>query len=210
MDYFFRPLFNQDGEKIYNLNKAFQYQKMTQRKQEEDETEELDFDDETWQREQEERKREKLKKYEGSLDCILKWAGEKGEVSLGEMKEIFDAGIEEEKQRFIPTVEIFKEIMVELLKNRRIDLPALREERKQFIQEETLEFRLGDMVLKLTDEIPENFGIEQIEIYRLEREEPVVFEHIFSEDGTVKSIRCSDVLIRVRKKDRSEEQKNGI
>ena len=200
MDYFFRPLFNQDGEKIYNLNKAFQYQKMAQRKQEEDETEELDFDEETWQREQEERKREKLKKYEGSLSCILKWAGEKGEVSLGEMKEIFDAGEEEEKLKFIPTVEIFKEIMVELMKTRRIDLPALREERKQFIQEESQEFRLGDMVLKLADEIPENFGIEHIETYRLEREEPVVFEGVFSEDGSVKSIRCSDVLIRVRKK----------
>lgn len=200
MDYFFRPLFNQDGEKIYNLNKAFQYQKMAQRKQEEDETEELDFDEETWQREQEERKREKLKKYEGSLSCILKWAGEKGEVSLGEMKEIFDAGEEEEKLKFIPTVEIFKEIMVELMKTRRIDLPALREEQKQFIQEESLEFRLGDMVLKLADEIPENFGIEHIETYRLEREEPVVFEGVFSEDGSVKSIRCSDVLIRVRKK----------
>ena len=111
-----------------------------------------------------------------------------------------DAGEEEEKLKFIPTVEIFKEIMVELMKTRRIDLPALREERKQFIQEESQEFRLGDMVLKLADEIPENFGIEHIETYRLEREEPVVFEGVFSEDGSVKSIRCSDVLIRVRKK----------
>ena len=54
--------------------------------------------------------------------------------------------------------------------------------------------------MKLADEIPENFGIEHIETYRLEREEPVVFEGVFSEDGSVKSIRCSDVLIRVRKK----------
>ena len=69
LDYFLRPLFNQEPDKVYNLNKAFQLQRPVRRRMEEDIAEELDFDEEAWMREQERLRKEKLKRYEV---CLLK------------------------------------------------------------------------------------------------------------------------------------------
>ena len=65
LDYFLRPLFNQEIEKVYNLNKAFQLQRPVRRREEEDAAEELDFDEEEWIREQERLRKEKLGAYAG-------------------------------------------------------------------------------------------------------------------------------------------------
>ena len=53
MDIFFRPLFVQGPDQIYNLNKALEPQRMIRKKAEEDSEEQIDFDEEQWQREQE-------------------------------------------------------------------------------------------------------------------------------------------------------------
>ncbi len=78
---------------------------------------------------EEKRQREKLLKYEISLKFLLQEAmtAEKGEVSLAQIK----AGMEERNvdvSTLIPNVQIFKEIMVELLKSREIDIGRLKEE----------------------------------------------------------------------------------
>lgn len=49
MDLFLRPLFGQDPDKIYNLNKALEIQKPIRRRREEEETELLDLDEDAWQ-----------------------------------------------------------------------------------------------------------------------------------------------------------------
>ncbi len=85
LDYFLRPLFNQEIEKVYNLNKAFQLQRPVRRREEEDAAEELDFDEEEWIREQERLRKEKLKRYEVSLGRILGYAARTGEISLMEI-----------------------------------------------------------------------------------------------------------------------------
>lgn len=77
MDLFLRPLFGQDPDKIYNLNKALEIQKPIRRRREEEETELLDLDEDAWQEEQERRLREKLKRYEGSLSFLLELASER-------------------------------------------------------------------------------------------------------------------------------------
>ena len=199
LDYFFRPLFNQDGEKSYNLNKAFQLQRPNRKRQEADSGETLDFNEELWQQEKEQRRREKLKRYEGSLRCLLSYVMEKGEVTLKEIGERLAAEGEEGGEKInclIPNVEVFKEIMVELIKNREIDLDALQKERSQFIQDKPEEFQLNDMLLTLAEGDGFLGGIRKLEVYRTGSGEAVVFAGVRAEDGTKKQIRCSDVLLR--------------
>ena len=199
LDYFFRPLFNQDGEKSYNLSKAFQLQRPNRKRQEADSGETLDFNEELWQQEKEQRRREKLKRYEGSLRCLLSYVMEKGEVTLKEIGERLAAEGEEGGEKInclIPNVEVFKEIMVELIKNREIDLDALQKERSQFIQDKPEEFQLNDMLLTLAEGDGSLGGIRKLEVYRTGSGEAVVFAGVRAEDGTKKQIRCSDVLLR--------------
>lgn len=200
VEYFLRPLFNRDGEKIYNLNKAFQYQRLSKKNEEADTEEALDFDEEAWQAERERIQREKIKRYRKSLSCLIEKASEKGEISLQELGGSLTL---EEKEKLIPNVEIFKEIMVELIRNREIDIRELRKERSQFIQDSPGEFQINDMLLQLADEEQEELRekdrqpILKIETYRIDDGSTVVFHSVENERGEQKDIRCSNVLIRV-------------
>ncbi|MGN0511341.1 MAG: hypothetical protein ACI4GE_07395 [Lachnospiraceae bacterium] len=199
MDYFLRPLFCQDIDKIYNLNKAFQLQKPVRKREEQDSEEVLDFDEDAWQKEQEELRKIKMKKYEDSLDCIFRYASENGEISLKQLQE--KTKDHEDRDRLIPCVEIFKEIMVELIRNREIDIEVLQKERSAFIQEKSGEFQLNDMVLQLVDEHKEYADIARIEAYRIPGDGAVVFEQVSDEEGRTKSIRCSNVLVRILRRE---------
>ena len=199
LDYFLRPLFCQDIDKIYNLNKAFQLQKPVRKREEQDSQEVLDFDEDAWQKEQEELRKIKMKKYEDSLDCIFRYASENGEISLKQLQD--KTKDHEDRDRLIPCVEIFKEIMVELIRNREIDIEALQKERSAFIQEKSGEFQLNDMVLQLVDEHKEYADIARIEAYRIPGDGAVVFEQVSDEEGRTKSIRCSNVLVRILRRE---------
>ena len=181
---------------MYNLNKAFQFQRPVRKKEEEDSAEIMDFDEETWQAEQENLRREKLKKYEESLETLLHFASEKGEINLLEIENKLGENTET-KERLIPNVEIFKEIMVEMIKNRDIDITALRKERSEYIQDSQGEFQLNDMLLRLTEEKEENRNIRKIQTCRITDGGTVVFQDVSDENGKRKSIRCSNVYIRV-------------
>lgn len=196
LEYFLRPLFNRDVEKAYNLNKAFQLQRPVQRRTEADTTETLDFNEEEWQREQERLRREKLRRYERSLTYLLGRAVQTGEVELKEIGVLMqeDPG---GKERLLPNVEIFKEIMVELIKNKEIDVTALKRERSDYIQDRPGEFQLNEMLLQLVEENPVFAQIQKIETYRLEDGGTVTFEGIKNEDGERRTIRCSNVRIRI-------------
>ncbi|MDD7219552.1 MAG: hypothetical protein PUI16_06155 [Clostridia bacterium] len=198
LDVFLRPLFNRDPEKIYNLNKAFMYQKPAGKNEESDTEEELDFDEEAFRKEQEKRLQEKLKKYENSLGFILEQAAEKGEISLYDISENIQ-NEPENRQKLLPDVEIFKEIMVELIRNKEIDIDALKKEKSEYIQDAPGDFQLNEMILKIVEENPETQDIRKVEIYRIEDGNTVVFDHVINEKGEEKSIRCSNVLIRIVK-----------
>lgn len=200
LDYFLRPLFNRDAEKGYNLNKAFQLQRPVRKNEEQDSEEALDFDEEAWQAEQEELRCKKLKRYEKSLHYLLQQAARKGEVTLLELSGQ-TAENAEEREQLIPNVEIFKEIMVELIKNREIEIPALRKERSEYIQDRPGDFQLNEMLLDLIDGEADYENISKIETYRLEDGNIIEFDHIINEDGDRKKIRCSNVLIRVMRKE---------
>lgn len=200
LDYFLRPLFGREVDKTYNLNKAFQLQRPVKKKREEDTQEALDFDEEEWQLDQEKRRRKKLKRYEKSLGFLLRETKGRGELTLKELSTRLErAG--EDKEQLIPTVEIFKEIMVELIKNREIDIEALKRERSEYIQDRPGEFQLNEMLLYLVEEYPENSDIKRIEVNRIEDGSTVSFDGILNEDGIRKSIRCSNVSVRVKRKE---------
>ena len=199
MDMFLRPLFNRNPEKIYNLNKAFSYEKSVNAGMEKDTEEEVDFDEEAFRREKEEKLQKKLLVYEKSLQYLLEKASVTGEVSLGQLKDRLDI-YPEEKEIFIPNVDVFKEIMVELIRNRTIDIATLKKERREYIQEQPDGFQLNEMILKLVEEQPENNEITSIVVERLENEEAYTFSEIKDEENRRKTIRCSNVLIRIFRK----------
>ena len=198
LDYFLRPLFNQEPDKVYNLNQAFQLQRPVRKRMEEDAAEELDFDEEAWLKEQERIRKEKLKKYEVSLRRLLRYALKEGEVSLREIGTHVNER-EKEREELIPNVEIFKEIMVELIKNQEIDNRVLLKERREFIQDGPGEFQLNEMLIYLAEEYPEFRDVKKVATYRIEDGTAVTFEGILNEDKARKTIRCSNVLIRVER-----------
>ena len=159
----------------------------------------MDFDAEGWEQEQERLRREKLKKYENSLVCLLKQVVQQGQLSLKELSEqITDESMLLE---LIPDVEIFKEIMVELIRNREINIQALKKEQREYIQEQSQEFQLNVMLLNLVEEYPQFHDVAVIRTYRVEDGEVVTFPEVLDERGNRKTIRCSNVQIQVRKEE---------
>lgn len=194
LDTFFHPLFNRDPERIFNLNKILEAQHAMTIQDEEDSSEDVDFDEEAWRKEQDKRRAEKLQKYEQSMTSIVSEAIARQDVRLSEIcTALSEAGRIHE---LIPDINIFKEIMVELLRNNTIDIDALRRERKEFLQEESGEFRLNEMLLKIVDTRPEWKKTTRFQIEKIPGASPVIFENIQDEYGNRKRIRCSDVVFR--------------
>ena len=200
LDYFLRPLFNQEPEKVYNLNKALLYQKPSVRNEEEDIEEILDFDEEAYRKEQEQKHKEKMKQYEKSLGILLEQAVSEGEISLLNLQNKIhkdEITSKEIQKQLIPSVEIFKEIMVELIRNKEIDIEKIKRERSEFIQEQTEDFQLSEMLLQLSESRFADQKIRKIEVYRIEDGNTVTFDNVQTEVGETKSIRCSNILIRI-------------
>lgn len=194
LDIFLRPLFHQEIPKIYNLNKSMELQRPIRKKVEEDTDELLDFDEEQWQEELERKKKEKLKRYEDSLAFIIDAALKKGSLTLAELKEILQQD-EQSQKVCIPTIDVFKEIMVELIRNREISIETLRKEKSEYITEQANDFQLNDMLLGLTEDSASRRKIKRIFVERLGDGTVVEFEHVRDELGNEKTIRCTNVMI---------------
>lgn len=194
LDYFLRPLLSRDMDKIYNLNKVLQYQKLSKRKEEEVSEETIDFDEEEWEFEQEQLRMQKKVRYEKSLGYLLSQFVKHGAISLGEIQKNLS---EEEKEELIPNVEIFREIMIELIRNREIDIAKLKEEKSEYIIERQGEFQLNEMILDLIEKNEELREIKRIYTYRLTDGDIVDFQDVLTENGVRKTIHCSNVMFRV-------------
>lgn len=194
LDYFLRPLFNNEIDKVYNMNKAFEIQKPINKKQELDVDELFEVDDDTWQEEQRKIYEEKIKKYANCLDVILINTHRRGSISLAELKNI----VADEINHLIPTVEIFREVVVELLKSKTINIDELRKERSEYMTQTGLDFQINEVILNLIDESRDYGDTTQIETIRIENNQVVVFENVDSDTGKVRRIRCSDILFVVK------------
>ena len=155
----------------------------------------IEFDAKDWEQERIKKQKEKLKKYEKSLALLLDMALEKGKITLKQIKEQLE---QEEKKLaiLIPTIDIFKEIMVELIKSREINVPVLRKEKREYIMEDSFDFQLHEMVLHLTEE-KKRKQISKIYVTRLPEEQVVEFSGLMNENGEEKKIRCSNVEIKL-------------
>lgn len=196
MEIFLRPLFCNTLDKIYNLNKATELQRPVRKKRAEESEDVLEFGDEDWMKAEEQRQQEKLAKYEKSLKVLLEKAinSKTGEITLEQLKEELVAK-QEGFTELIPNVQIFKEIMVELLRGREMDIAQLREERRNYISEFSGGFQLNEMLLNLT----ETFAtpIQKLSVYRIDDGKVISFEEVPDETGKVRTICCSNVLIRL-------------
>ena len=90
---------------------------------------------------------------------------------------------------------------MELIRNKEIDIPALRKEQSEYIQEQSGEFQLNLVLLHLTGNCREFLNITQIRTYRLEDGKVVIFQDVPDETGTDKTIRCSNVLFQIVKEE---------
>ena len=85
--------------------------------------------------------------------------------------------------------------MVELLKEREIDIGRLQEERRAYIGESGGGFQLNEMLLSLTEKNARFEPLKGLVVYRMEDEECAVFDGAQDEAGERKRIRCSNVWI---------------
>lgn len=194
IEYFIRPLLNCEVDKTYNINKSIEIQKPIRAKIINDEEEIFYFDELEWQEERIEKQKAKLLLYNNSLHTILTLAIENKGISLEEIKERLD----EDFTILIPTVEIFKEIIVELLKNMIIDIGGLKKERSEhLLDSSSLEFQLNESILDLIDSDSSLRHIKKLSVYRAQHKEPVIFENIPSEDGKIRKIYCSNVFFEI-------------
>ena len=198
MEVFLRPLFYQTPDKIYNPNKALELQRPVRKRVVEEEVEIFDFDEEEWQEELIRKQKEKLGKYRKSVSLIVDILYEKEKVTLEEIKQIVKEK-EDGMAQLIPDVNIFKEIMVEFIKSKEIDLRVLKKERSEYVVEQTLDFQLHEMLLNLTEEEREKKNITKIFIAKQIDKPPVVFENILDESGNYKTIRCSNIQFEIEK-----------
>ena len=209
MSYLISPLLNNDVFSVYDPKSAASFQRTIRKKNEENSTEDIEFDEELWKKEKEARIREIRKKYETCLTYILSRAVENGAVTLKDLAdEIYSSETEEEIDSkissLIPTIDVFKEVMVELIKVRVLNIEAFKKERRESFDDETEVLEVNGMVLDILDDIDRDEKIRSITISK-DGESKVVFSNICDAQGIPKEIRCSNVIIEIGK-----EQVNDI
>jgi hypothetical protein len=186
IELFLNPLFSGHPDKIYNINKSLELQKPIRKKAKEETAEVISFDEEEWEEEKKRKIAVKKERYEKSLSVLIDYCMQNnGEVSL---EKIAHSITDEEKKKLIPDTGTFKEIIVELLKEREINLDKIREEQKNYIVEESEEFRLGDTLFHLLGDT----GVRLVEAERIEDGSEISFVH------EEKRIVCSNIRISMQ------------
>ncbi|WP_054743281.1 hypothetical protein [Cellulosilyticum ruminicola] len=195
---FLRPLFNQEVEKTYNLNLAFLEQKPIRKKKVEEEETLISFEADLYEAEKIRQKRERLKKYKSCLGTLLRLVSEQGKITLGEL-EIALREREDDLKLLIPTVEIFREVMIELIKNRKLVIADLVAEKEMTIEDESLEFHLTTMLLQIIEEESFLRDIKTIKVYKVTDGKMISFKGLPSEKGTVNIVKCTDVMMEIER-----------
>ena len=128
VDTFLHPLFSKDPDKIFNLNKVLIPQHSRKAPKAKPYVTQIDFDEDKWLEEQKKNQEIKNNLYTNSLLVILESAREKNTTTLSELAEIVSSD-QEKFIRLIPSVSIFKDLMIELIRRQTFDIEALKIER---------------------------------------------------------------------------------
>lgn len=196
LDVLLGALYRTDVERIYNPGKALLPHKTVRRKKEADVTEEIGFDEEEWEKEQERLRKERRKVYEVCLGFLLDEMLAKESVSLREIREKI-AKDPELIRKLIPEIAVFKEVMVELIRNAYVEIDELKNERKNALSGGVEIFELNRMLLDLLEQRPQSERVRAIRVEKDSSGEQVLFENMEDADGAVRNIRCSDVRFTV-------------
>ncbi|MGL5550656.1 MAG: hypothetical protein ACRDD4_13230 [Culicoidibacterales bacterium] len=192
---FLRPLFSAPLDKTYNLAKSAEYQRYIGKQQQEEAffaTVEETFDESLFLQQQQ----AYLAKYAGCLRVFLKYVLTQKTITLQEIKTRLQ---DDEYALLLPNAEIFKEVMVELLQAKSLDIQALQQDRAQHLSEVSGQFQLTTVVLDvLANEFPQA-KLEKIHVYRQTSSEIVRFEGVQADNGILKTIECSNIVIEVEK-----------
>lgn len=197
IDIFMRPLFKMPPKKFYNINKALEYQKVI-RRNEIEEQEEIAFDENELIEAENKKRLERLEKYKGVIEVLLELAAERDKISLCEINSLIKES-DILMKTLIPTVEIFREVIIEMLKNRIIDIAEIREERKNSVESGEIEFQLNKSILEIIDGNKSFKKISKIKVEKILNSEDVKLEGLLNENGDVKNFICSDISIEIIK-----------
>ena len=169
-----------------------EYQKKLKKSGTEDEDLELDFDEEAYSREKEQRRLERMKKYEGCVSTILEQLLKHRELTL----ETLNIGCDEETwNRLLPTAEIFREVMIEFLTAGTIDIQALQREQTDYLMDASDGFVLNETLLSLMED--RKFRkIGKILIFPIEDGGHVHFKNVMDEFGNRRNFKCSNIGFR--------------
>lgn len=196
IELFFRPLFKNDIPKIYNINKAFQYQNPIRKNKEENNLEILEFSEEYIEKERQKKQLEKLEKYKTVINTILEKVNISGEIYLSELNELI---IEDEniKSKLIPTVEIFREVIIEFLKICEIDIKSILEERKNNVEVGDLDFQITKSVIEVIESNKKLKNIKKIYVSKALDKEDLVIKNVINDLGEIKNFICSEVYFKI-------------
>ena len=166
-----------------------EYQKKLKKSDVEDESMELDFDEEKYNREKEQRRQERMKKYEGCVNVILEQLVIHKETTLETLN---ISCKEEERERLLPTAEIFREVIIEFLTAGTIDIGTLQKEQTDYLMDASEGFVLNEMLLAILEDRRYR-KIGKIHIFPMEDGKHIHFKNVMDEAGNRRNFKCSNV-----------------
>lgn len=192
----FSSLFTKNPDKSYNINKAFQFQQPVINNDNEDNEEILSFNEEDIIEAENKRKLQRIEKCNKIIELTLEFAYERGKITLSEINNMIKES-EILMDSLIPTVEIFREVIIEMLKVKDIDINELKEERKTTIDNGEIEFQLNKSILDVIERNNLLSKILLIRINKIELENDVKLENVKDENGDYRNFICSDIVFEV-------------
>lgn len=189
VDKVFQPLFTGRPNKIFNPEKVLEYQKKLKKSNIDEEDVELDFDQEAYDREKEQKRLERMKKYEGCVRVILEKLLKYGTLTLETLNM---ECVETERKLLLPTAEIFREVVIEFLTAGMIDVAALKKEQMDYLMDASDGFVLNEMLLGILED--KKFRkIRKIYVFPMEDSDYVHFQQVLNEVGNIRNFKCSNV-----------------
>ena len=193
-----KPVLQKDLEKSYNINKAFQFQKSVRFRDNEDDEEIITFNEVDFIEEENKKKLIRIEKCNKIIELILELSLERGGILLSDINSMIKDS-EALMKVLIPSVDIFREVIIEMLKIRIINIDELREERKESIESGEIEFQLNKSVLDIVENNKELSGIKEFRIFKVDNSEDVKLENVIDSQGNIKNFICSNIIFEVLK-----------
>lgn len=202
MHHLLHPLFARDLDKTFSLNKVFLPQRRRDYEPKNREPEHLDFDATAWRESQKKRVEIKKQRYTDCLLLLFECMGEAKTTSLSAVKELVESNSEARKRLF-PSIGIFKEIMVDLVRLHVIDLARVRQADTLVlsVEEEAASesIQIGELLLDIVESHEELSMVRAFVTTKRQGAPDVLFEHIEEEwgNGICRSLCCTDLAFTI-------------